>query len=205
MDMKEERLSILSMLERGIITVDEAEKLLAVLQTGKAYDTEKITEAVNTVVEKAGAAFGVVATKVGAQAEKMQPVVRDMTAKVSEKAEELEPSVRGAAFRMAEMLDDFKGKIRGEEFDEDDFDDDDEWEEWADAQEVIVAAETAPEAAEEAAPEDVEEEIYVKNVEEVLTNLQDQMTQIEDAESFLKSAFGAEEVAEYLAEEEDAE
>ena len=44
--MKEERLAILSMLEKGLITVDEAERLLTVLQNGMGLEKDGIGKAV---------------------------------------------------------------------------------------------------------------------------------------------------------------
>lgn len=117
--MKEERMAILNMLEKGIITVDEAERLLNTVNNGMGLEKDGIKKAVGGMLGKAGAALTAVAEKVkenptvksaadkvAAKTEDLQPKVTEaafrMKEKVAEKSEDLQPAVRGAAFRMAE-------------------------------------------------------------------------------------------------------
>lgn len=117
--MKEERMAILNMLEKGIITADEAERLLNTLHNSVDLEQEGLGKAVGNALKKAGsvlsAAAGKVkesttvknaADKVAEKADELQPKVRSaafrMTEKVAEKADELQPAVRSAAFRMSE-------------------------------------------------------------------------------------------------------
>lgn len=97
--MKEERMAILNMLEKGIITVDEAERLLTTLHNGMGLEKEGITKAVGGMLGKAGAALSAVAERV-----KENPAVRNAADKVADKADDLQPKVSSAAFRMKEKL-----------------------------------------------------------------------------------------------------
>lgn len=97
--MKEERMAILNMLEKGIISVDEAERLLTALHSGLGTEKDGITKAVGGMLNKAGAALSAVADKV-----KENPTVRNAADKVADKADDLQPKVSSAAFRMKEKL-----------------------------------------------------------------------------------------------------
>ena len=55
--MKEERLAILSMLEKGIINVDEAERLLTAIHNGAAAVEKEAAGRMSGMLEKAGAAL----------------------------------------------------------------------------------------------------------------------------------------------------
>ena len=55
--MKEERMAILNMLEKGIISVDEAERLLTALHSGLGTEKDGITKVVGGMLNKAGAAL----------------------------------------------------------------------------------------------------------------------------------------------------
>ncbi|MFV0314412.1 MAG: non-hydrolyzing UDP-N-acetylglucosamine 2-epimerase [Anaerotignum sp.] len=182
-NMKDERMAILNMLEKGIINAQEAERLLFALQTDRGIRKEKITKTMNEAFDKAGDAFQSVAKVVGTQAEKIQPAVRDVATKVSYKAEELEPTVRSATFRMTEIMEGFKEDVKNYKDkikekkasgQEDWYEEDDEMDGTDGTEENMTS----------------EEEAYAKNVESVLNNLQMQLSQVEDAENFLKSAFG---------------
>ncbi len=131
--MKEERMAILSMLEKGLINVDEAERLLTVLQNGAGLEKDGLGKAVGSALEKAGAVLGSVARTVGEKAEQLQPRVREVATKVADKADEMQPKVRSAAFRMTEKAQELKedartykeklqAKRRNEEEDWDDLD-----------------------------------------------------------------------------------
>ena len=113
--MKEERMAILNMLEKGIITVDEAERLLTTLHNGMGLEKEGIGKAVGGALEKAGAALSSVAKSVTEH-----PAVKSATEKVADKADDLQPKVRSAAFRMTEKIadkaDDLQPKMRSAAF-----------------------------------------------------------------------------------------
>ncbi len=113
--MKEERMAILNMLEKGIITVDEAERLLHTLNSGMGLEKDGIKKAVGGALGKAGAALTAVAEKV-----KENPSVKTATDKVAEKTDDLQPKMASAAFRMkekfAEKADDLQPAVRGAAF-----------------------------------------------------------------------------------------
>lgn len=210
--MKDERMAILGMLEKGIINADEAERLLATLHSGAALNRENISRGVSEVLGKAGATLNTVAKTVGEKAEKLQPVVKDVANKVSEKAEDFEPAVRSAAFRMAEMMDDFKEDIKSYREKMKEKKEWDEAEDWSDvdAEDVVAEAdakEVTEKAAEETTTEEAsgEKEKYTQSVEAVLNTLQMQMEQIDDAENFLKSTFGDLDPSEWDDEPTDGE
>jgi hypothetical protein len=123
--MKEERMAILNMLEKGIITVDEAERLLNTVNNGMGLEKDGIRNVVGGMLGKAGAALTAVADKVkenptvksaadkvAAKTEDLQPKVTEaafrMKEKMAEKSEDLQPAVRSAAFRMAEKASEIK-------------------------------------------------------------------------------------------------
>ena len=86
-DMKKERMSILNMLEKGIITAQEAERLLLALNgTAKTPEREGVNDVVNQALNKAGSAINTFAKAVGQQAEKLEPKVKNVAEKVTEKA-----------------------------------------------------------------------------------------------------------------------
>lgn len=113
--MKEERMAILNMLEKGIITVDEAERLLTTLHSGMGMEKEGVTKVVGGMLGKAGAALNAVAEKV-----KESPTVKNAADKVADKADDLQPKVSSAAFRMKEKLadkaDDLQPAVRSAAF-----------------------------------------------------------------------------------------
>ena len=84
--MKKERMSILNMLEKGIITAAEAEKLLLALNGIPKIDKKSAGDVVNQMFDKAGSAINTFANAVGKQAEKLEPKVKNAAEKVSEKA-----------------------------------------------------------------------------------------------------------------------
>ncbi|WP_205133306.1 non-hydrolyzing UDP-N-acetylglucosamine 2-epimerase [Anaerotignum lactatifermentans] len=193
-DMKEERMAILNMLEKGLITVDEAERLLIVLQNGMGMDKDGIGKAVGGALEKAGAMLGSVAKTVGEKAEQLQPRVREVATKVADKADEMQPTVRSVAFRMTEKAQElkedarnYKEKLRAKKYRDEEEDWDDEDLDQMDAAEAELAEQAETPAAEETDPE---MEKYAKNVEAVMSSVQLQMEQIDECEDFLKAAFG---------------
>ena len=156
--MKEERMAILSMLEKGLINVDEAERLLTVLQNGAGLEKDGLGKAVGSALEKASAVLGSVARTVGEKAEQLQPRVREVATKVADKADEMQPKVRSAAFRMTEKAQELKedartykeklqAKRRNEEEDWDDLDLDELDADEAAAEKAAVAEEAPAEEA----------------------------------------------------------
>lgn len=205
--MKEERMAILNMLEKGIITAEEAERLLNTLHSGMGLEKEGIGKTVGSALQKAGAALGSVAKsvgekaqpvmeKVGDKADELQPKVRSaafrMTEKIADKKDDLEPKVRSAAFRMTEKANELKEdmanyrdklkerKLRDEAEDWDDID-------LAELNEEEADAAMLNEEMEEISPEN---EKYIKNVETVMGAVASQMEQIDEMEDFLKATFG---------------
>lgn len=191
--MKEERMAILGMLERGIINADEAERLLIILQSSNGFDKDGIGKSVEDVFGKAGEALNSVAKAVGEKAEKIQPAMKDMANKVSEKAEDIEPAVRSAAFRMTEMMDGFMADVKNYRDKMKEKKERDQAEDWDEEDEMETAEPTE------------EEEAYAKNVESVLNSLQMQLSQIDDAENFLKSTFGDADMGSWEDDEEESE
>lgn len=199
-DMKEERMAILNMLEKGLITVDEAERLLIVLQNGMGMDKDGIGKAVGGALEKAGAMLGSVAKTVGEKAEQLQPRVREVATKVADKADDMQPAVRSVAFRMTEKAQElkedarnYKEKLRAKKYrdEEEDWDEEDlEQMDAAEAEQESKTEEPAVDAAEVMEEADPAMEKYAKNVEAVMSSVQLQMEQIDECEDFLKAAFG---------------
>ena len=113
--MKEERLAILNMLEKGIINVDEAERLLAAIHNGAAAVEKETAGRMNSMLEKAGAALNSAAKTVTEH-----PTVKSATDKIADKADDLQPRMRAAAFRMSEKFadkaDDLQPKMRAAAF-----------------------------------------------------------------------------------------
>lgn len=101
--MKEERLAILRMLENGVISVDEAEKLLnAVRDTENKWD---FSENFNGFLSKTGDTLEEIAKKIGKKA--------DAVAKtVGEKAEAAKPEIKRAAKIVKEKVDETASNIR---------------------------------------------------------------------------------------------
>lgn len=108
--MREERMAILNMLEKGIISAEEAQRLLTTLQEGTV--SEGFGKYVNGALQKAGSALNTVARKAGETAEKIQPAVKNAAEKVADKAEELEPAAKNAAFQMREKASEFKDDVK---------------------------------------------------------------------------------------------
>lgn len=221
--MKEERMAILNMLEKGIITVDEAERLLTTLHNGLGTEKDGIAKTVGGMLNKAGAALSAVADKV-----KENPAVKSAADKVADKADELQPKVSSAAFRMKERLadkvDDLQPAVRSAAFrmaeKASEIKEDmatyreklkekrnrDEAEDWDDIDLEELDAAEAPEASEAAEGEEPispEMNQYLNKVEDVLDGMNDQMEQLNDMEAFLTAAFGEYDPADFEDEEEE--
>ena len=107
--MKEERMAILSMIEKGVISVDEAERLLNALNSTEKNSFEKF-------MTKAGGTLNSFAKTVGEKTEKIveeaKPVVKTAGEKVEKVVEEVKPSVKKAADTLSEKADMLKDKIK---------------------------------------------------------------------------------------------
>lgn len=126
-EMKKERMSVLNMLEKGIITAQEAEKLLLALNgTPKTAQREGVNDVVNQALNKAGSAINTFAKAVGKQAEKLEPKVKDVAGKVSEKASIIKDDAKTYAEKLKEKREKAKEEKEQEEFDDFDIDFDEE-------------------------------------------------------------------------------
>lgn len=102
-EVKKERMSVLNMLEKGIITAEEAERLLLALNgTPKAAEREGVSDIVNQAINKAGGVINTFAKALGKQAEKLEPKVKDVAEKVSEKASVIKDDAKTYAEKLRE-------------------------------------------------------------------------------------------------------
>lgn len=197
--MKEERMAVLNMLEKGVISAQEAERLLFALQENPGAEKERLCRAVNKTVEKAGGALNSLAKTLGEQADKLEPKVKRAAEKFTEKASVVVDDAKTYAQKLKEKRE--QGK------DEDWLDLEDE--EFDDVEEFFQEDETNPQDAEK---QDGEEGVetpadlpqYTKNLESYMNTIQMQMDEINDAENYLKEAFGlTDEESKALNEEEE--
>ena len=221
--MKEERMAILNMLEKGIITVDEADRLLNTLNNGLGAEKDGIAKTVGGMLNKAGAALSAVADKVkenptvknaadkmADKAEDLQPKVTSaafrMREKLADKADDLQPAVRSAAFRMAEKASEIKEDMATYREKLKEKRNRDEAEDWDDIDlEELEADEVPAEEATADAEEPISPEMnhYLSKVENVLDGMSDQMEQLNDMEAFLKASFGEYDPADWEDDEEE--
>jgi len=107
--MKEERLAILSMVEKGIISVDEAERLFVALNSSEKNDIEKI-------MAKTGEKLNSFAKTVGEKTEKLisdaKPMMKTAGEKIEKAVEDAKPMVKKAAGTVAEKAEEIKVKIK---------------------------------------------------------------------------------------------
>ncbi|MEY8321537.1 UDP-N-acetylglucosamine 2-epimerase (non-hydrolyzing) [Lachnospiraceae bacterium 46-61] len=130
-DMKKERMSILNMLEKGIITAQEAERLLLALNgTAKTPEREGVNDVVNQALNKAGSAINTFAKAVGKQAEKLEPKVKNVAEKMTEKACVIADDAKTYADKLREK----RAKAKEEEQQDMDDTDDMEYTEYADSE-----------------------------------------------------------------------
>ncbi len=219
-------MAILDMLNRGVITAAEAKDLLKTLQGhdnsyGRATEMRKeFTQKVNEAIDKTEDVFGTILDKVEDQYDKVeptlkktydkvQPKVKDIADIVSEKVEDIEPLFKGTVSYFAGVVDDMKSEINevrkkyAEKKDEtmgDIFD--------GDAEEVDDEEEDEYDIDDESDDEDIEDddsddEEKNDNMAEVLSTLNNQLHELNDAESFLRSAFG-EDIFDYDEDEDDS-
>ena len=107
--MKEERMAILSMVEKGIITVDEAATLLNALNGSKGEGIEKF-------MSKAGEKLNVFAKTVGEKTEKLvndaKPLAKATGEKMEKVVDDMSPSIKKAAGTFTEKANEIKEKIK---------------------------------------------------------------------------------------------
>lgn len=91
--MREERMAVLRMLEKGIITAEEAERLILALQNKEVKErinTEEISDGISDALNKVGDVLGsfvkTVSEKAEGVAKEMEPVVKKMAETVADKA-----------------------------------------------------------------------------------------------------------------------
>ncbi|MFI3175759.1 MAG: hypothetical protein R3Y53_11305 [Bacillota bacterium] len=237
--MKEERMAILDMLNRGVITATEAKELLKTLQRYEknqrsATDIKKeFSEKVNEALDKAEDVFETIIDKVEDQYDKVeptikktynkvQPKVKDIADVVVEKVEDMEPLIKGTVSYFSSVIGDMKSEINevrkkhaekkdekmGDVFDGDAEEVEEDIEEFELGKETddsfddldfsFVYTEDAKDQ-EEADPSAENEDMS-----EVLNTLSSQLGELNDAESFLRNAFG-EDVFDYDEDLDDEE
>ena len=108
--MKEERMAILSMVEKGIITVDEAERLLIAIRKGSKSEKNE------NIMSKAGDKLNVLAKNVNEKTEKIisdaKPAIKSAGEKMEKVVEDVKPQVKKAAETISEKADELKEKIK---------------------------------------------------------------------------------------------
>ncbi len=117
--MKEERLAVLSMIEKGIITVDEAERLL------KAMSETAVNDKVESVLSKAGENISSFAKIAAERAEKM---IDDAKPVVKKAVDDTAPKVKRFSEKATEITNRFvikkKASDAEDEISDDDFEKD---------------------------------------------------------------------------------
>lgn len=145
--MKEERMAILSMVEKGIITVDEAATLLNALNGSKGDGIEKF-------MSKAGEKLNVFAKTVGEKTEKLvndaKPLAKATGEKMEKVVDDMSPSIKKAAGTFTEKANEIKEKIK----------------ERRAAQEEEVQPEPETEDTDEVTESDFEEDVKIIPIEE---------------------------------------
>lgn len=145
--MKEERMAILSMVEKGIITVDEAATLLNALNGSKGDGIEKF-------MSKAGEKLNVFAKTVGEKTEKLvndaKPLAKATGEKMEKVVDDMSPSIKKAAVTFTEKANEIKEKIK----------------ERKGAQEEEVQPEPETEDTDEVTESDFEEDVKIIPIEE---------------------------------------
>lgn len=210
--MKDERMAVLDMLNRQIITAKEARELIEVLQKSgnhtEAKDTKKDDfEKFNESIDKVNDTFKKTVKKANEKIEKVQPVVKDVaekvTEKVSEKIDEAEPVIKNFTTKLGGLFSDFKDEIQEvknkrnaqrdmfNELDEEDIIDGEDIE-----NELDELDELENENIENELDDEQDNIIHLED-NKTLESLQIQLDEIQDVESFLKSAFGDEALEDY--------
>ncbi|HCT63939.1 MAG TPA: hypothetical protein DIC60_01465 [Lachnospiraceae bacterium] len=124
--MKEERMAILSMVEKNIISVEDAERLFAAI--GKKENLD-VGEKVSKLLSKAGDGLSTFAKSVGEKTEKMveesKPVMKKAGEKLDKVVEEAKPIMKKAADTVSEKAEEIRNSYEAKKQadDEDCFDD----------------------------------------------------------------------------------
>ena len=100
--MKEERLAVLSMVEKGIITVDEAERLLKAMNETVVNDNK-----VESVLSKAG---GNISSFAKIAAEKAEKMIDDAKPVVKKAVDDTAPKMKKFSERATELTNKFVNK-----------------------------------------------------------------------------------------------
>ena len=107
--MKEERLAILSMIEKGIISVEEATTLFSAIDRKSECST---AYKANRIFSKTGEGISEFAKKVSVATEKLmedsKPAIKKAGEKIGEVVEDSKPIIKKAASSMAEKAEEFK-------------------------------------------------------------------------------------------------
>lgn len=107
--MKEERMAILSMVEKGIISVDDAERLFAAI--GKK-DNLDIGEKVSKLLSRAGDGLNNFAKSVSETTDKIveesKPVMKKAGEKIDKAVEDAKPIMKKAADTVAEKAEEIR-------------------------------------------------------------------------------------------------
>ena len=152
--MKEERLAVLRMLENGVISADEAERLLCALsEMGNKKD---LSESLNGILTKTGEELENIGKKVGAAAKTVGDKVEEKKPEIKKAAQTVKEKVGETAVTIKENI---KERKNGEAID----DESEEKPETAcetEVQETTETADAMPETNGEEIPEELD---YVDN------------------------------------------
>ena len=113
--MKEERLAVLSMVENGIITVDEAERLL------KAMNETAVNDKVESVLSKAS---GNISSFAKIAAEKAEKMIDDAKPVVKKAVDDTAPKMKKFSERATELTNKFVSKKKNSDSENEVSDDD---------------------------------------------------------------------------------
>lgn len=175
--MKEERMAVLGMLEKGIITVAEAERLLMILQTeaDERMNIDGVGAAIGSAINKAGDVLGTFAKSVGETAEKtavkVEPKIKKAASTLADKAAILAEDVKNFAERKKQEFEEMEKEEKEEELFS------------QDAEEPLEQKEQ--EAEDEKWKE--ADEKFGKKMNAYLNSVKNQAEQLDSEEAFLKS------------------
>lgn len=162
--MKEERMAILSMIEKGIISVEEAERLFDAVERKRESD---VGDKLGKFFSKAGDGLSTIAKTVGEKTEKLveesKPVVKKAGEKLDKAIEEAKPAMKKAVDTVAEKTENLKKTYENKkheaksdyEADESDFEED-----------VIIIPFEEAKASQEEVKEEMQEEVKEETKEE---------------------------------------
>ena len=111
--MKEERMAVLSMVEKGIISVDEAERLLQALEN---QSEGEFGRKVGRLIQSTGEGLGILALKIGEKTERLVASSKEAAKKtgstLDKVVEEKKPRVKKAAPKMSQKAEELNESIR---------------------------------------------------------------------------------------------